>query len=99
MSTFASLTERSIVDCTCVLRPCGTPWVVEPPRFLAFVSSWLMSARKRGTSTPEVMWNVCAPPTSVLPTWRAPDSQRDGSTPSAANDEPELLLGVDCDFS
>src|SRR3954454_17442555 len=100
MSTCAFLTERSMVVCTSLLRPCGTPWVVEAPRFCALDSSWLMSARKRGTFTPDVMWNVSVPPTSALPTLRAFVSQLDGSTPSALKDDPELLP-LDCvwDFS
>src|SRR6478609_5517752 len=93
MSTFASFTERSIVACTCGLRLCGTPVVDDDaPRFLALPSSVLMSARKRGTLTPEVMWKVCVPPTSALPTCLALVSHVDGSTPSALNEETELLL-------
>ena len=92
MSTFASFTERSIVACTFGLRLCGTPVVDAAPRFLALPSSVLMSARKRGTLTPELMWKVWVPPTSALPTCWAFVSHVDGSTPSALNEETELLL-------
>src|ERR1700750_2963941 len=92
MSTFASFTERSIVDCACGVSRCGPPVADEAPRLPAFPSSVLMSARKRWMLTPDVMWKVCVPPTSALPTCLGFVSHVDGLTPSALNDGTELLL-------